>query len=171
MIRAIVVAAVTVVSASGCAAHSQYKWGSYEQNLYSYYKSPNAEPELVAALEEATGDLDEGQRVAPGLFAELGMLYMNAGRNAEARRCFDQELHYWPESSVMIAALTRGLAPEQARPQAPPPSPPLTSQPQPHVPDSAVMQQPHPHAPPPPIGMQPGPHAPPPPPSHAETAP
>lgn len=94
--KLMLVAAVIAVSA--CVPASRFEWGTYENTLYAYSKTPEARDayrnSLVAALR--TGEASD--RVAPGLNAELGYLYMDEGRTAEAIQYFEAEKRLFPES-------------------------------------------------------------------------
>lgn len=102
----ILVGAVLAVTA--CAPASRFEWGSYENTLYAYTKAPEAKEayrnSLVAALRRG----EESNRVAPGLNAELGYLFMEEGQTAEAIQYFESEKRLFPESQrFMDGVITR----------------------------------------------------------------
>ena len=112
----LLVAALGVIGISGCAPTSLYHWGDYETSLYKHYKAPD-ESTLVADLEKLIADAERRQRtVPPGIFAELGYLYVESGDFTRAIDMFRQEKSRWPESTVLMdvmilrssEALTRG---------------------------------------------------------------
>lgn len=113
IISLVLVGAVLAVSA--CAPASRFEWGSYESALYAYSKAPEAKEvyrnSLVAALRRG----EASNRVAPGLNAELGYLYMEEGQTAEAIQYFEAEKRLFPESQrFMDGVITRLRSSETA---------------------------------------------------------
>lgn len=113
---------VASLGVAGCAApRGDYDWGKYEELLYASYKDAANAGQMrvnlethIAAVEASNG------RVAPGLYAELGTLYLEAGDSDRAIALFTKERDAWPESKglmdAMIAALER-RRPSQAEVQ------------------------------------------------------
>lgn len=104
--RLALIGAIGLVAA--CAPVSRFEWGNYENTLYAYSKTPNAreayKASLLAAISKGTSD----NRIAPGLNAELGYLFMEDGQTAEAIRYFEAEKRLFPESqSFMDGIITR----------------------------------------------------------------
>jgi hypothetical protein len=107
-----------------CAPQQRFVWGSYESELYDYYKDPEKLENLMKALETAIADGEEAakasssadeakpRRIAPGLYAEYGYLLMIKNDGAKARSYFEKEKQSWPESTVlmdkMIAVIDQG---------------------------------------------------------------
>ena len=112
MRRFLRIALLLVVSlASGCATSSMYSWGSYEQDLYKYYKSPDNLEDLESNLAVLLERAEEKQSVPPGLYAEYGYIMSEMGNSESAVKYFEKEKATWPESSqlmdTMIAAVRR----------------------------------------------------------------
>jgi hypothetical protein len=102
----ILVGAVLAVSA--CAPASRFEWGTYENALYAYSKTPEAKEVYRSSLVAALRNGEASNRVAPGLNAELGYLYMEEGRTAEAIQYFEAEKRLFPESNrFMDQVITR----------------------------------------------------------------
>jgi hypothetical protein len=100
--------AVLVVASAlgGCAQRGLYEWGGYDALLYQSYKHPDKVAELRAGLEAHIGRMEQAnQRVAPGLYAELGTLYLQAGATAQAIEMYRKERQTWPESRGLMDAL------------------------------------------------------------------
>lgn len=104
-------AALTIAALllSGCASNKPlYHWGSYEQLILSSYTEPGrAEPlvqieKLTTGIEQAQAN---GQKVAPGIFAHLGLMYAELGRVAQSMAAFEQEKLHFPESAIFIDGL------------------------------------------------------------------
>jgi hypothetical protein len=97
---------------SGCATTTtrQYQWGEYEGLLYASYKDPAKVEELTVGLRELIAQIERNnQKVAPGLYAELGTLYLQAGSADEALSMYRKERDAWPESRGLMSALIQNL--------------------------------------------------------------
>lgn len=97
---------------AGCAAPRAYDWGKYDELLYQSYKDVTRTEAMRVGLEQHVSALEgRGQKVAPGLYAELGTLYLQAGDTGRAIELYGKERTAWPESKglmdVMIASLER----------------------------------------------------------------
>lgn len=80
--------------------------------LYQGYKDPNNMEVMRVSLEKHISSVEQSkQKVAPGLYAELGTLYLQQGNNAKAIDLYSKERDAWPESkslmSAMIASVSR----------------------------------------------------------------
>lgn len=78
--------------------------------LYRSYKDPERVLELRQGLELHVGKMEQSQqRIAPGLYAELGTLYMQSGDPARAAAMFAKERGAWPESRALMEALIKSI--------------------------------------------------------------
>ncbi|MEO5661630.1 MAG: DUF4810 domain-containing protein [Polaromonas sp.] len=99
-----------VVALTGCAAPSLYQWGGYDQALYAGYKDPTKMEELRLKLEGHVAEMEKSkQKVAPGLYAELGTLYLQAGSTDKAIGFYSQERNAWPESKGLMTTMILNL--------------------------------------------------------------
>lgn len=98
---------LVAVALTGCAAKSGlYDWGGYDTALYGSYKDPTTVAVNMQKLEVHIQALESGkQKVAPGLYADLGMLQMQAGNRDKAVANFRKERDAWPESAALMDAL------------------------------------------------------------------
>jgi hypothetical protein len=105
----IVVIASTVMV--GCAVQQpMYSWGNYDQLLYASYKDPAKANELRVELETQIAAAEQRkQKVPPGLYAELGTLYLQGGDTITAVEFYKKERSAWPESRGVMDALIKGL--------------------------------------------------------------
>lgn len=104
----LMVAFVSVLTA--CAPPKLYNWGNYEQGLYNSYKDPNQTEALRVSLEEQVVIVESsGQKMAPGLYAELGTLYLQAGSTEKAKMYYTKEKNTWPESATLMTALINNM--------------------------------------------------------------
>ncbi|MGD9922908.1 MAG: DUF4810 domain-containing protein [Pseudorhodoplanes sp.] len=96
---------------SGCASSpGLYQWGGYDQQLYSAYKDPTQTAALRKSLEAHIAAMEaEKQRVAPGLYAELGTLCLQANDLDTAVSYYAKERAYWPESTGLMTAMSENI--------------------------------------------------------------
>jgi hypothetical protein len=97
---------------SGCAAPSQYAWGSYEELIYVSYAEPGSVPperqlELLAKDYEIAKA--KNKPVPPGWHAHLGYVFAQMGRMDEARGELLNEKSQYPESAVMVDSLLKNM--------------------------------------------------------------
>jgi hypothetical protein len=94
-----------------------YDWGSYDQKLYESYKDNNsaALAEFKASLEEQIASAkSSGRKLPPGIYAELGTLYLQEGDTAKAIGMYKLERDVWPESKGLMDAMITNLERSQA---------------------------------------------------------
>jgi len=116
--------AVAALAASGCAGKvTTYRWGNYDEILYSHYKHPQERQAYVAGLKTIIlAAQQEGKTVPPGIYAEYGYALYEEGNAPEAIKYFERERDTWPESRVFmekLIAIARRLPP-------PPPAAPAS---------------------------------------------
>lgn len=100
---------------AGCAAPPLYQWGGYEPMLYAGYKDPANMEEMRVKLEGHITELEKSrQKVAPGLYAELGTLYLQVGARDKAVAMYSRERDAWPESKGLMEAMIKNLGPKNA---------------------------------------------------------
>lgn len=89
MIRFCVAVCLISAALSGCSSSKGlYEWGDYEESLYDFTKKSDKLEDYREALLEAIEDGGAKNRVAPGLNAELGYLFLLDGNLATARQYF-----------------------------------------------------------------------------------
>lgn len=96
---------------TGCANSStMYKWGNYDAMLYQSYKNPEKVLELQKGLETHITNMEQSNvKVAPGLYAELGTLYMQSGDSVRAVGMYTKERDSWPESKGLMDAMISNI--------------------------------------------------------------
>jgi hypothetical protein len=78
--------------------------------LYAGYKDPNKMEELKLGLERHVAAMDKsGKKIAPGLLAELGTLYLQSGSSDKAIAMYTRERDTWPESKGLMDAMIKNL--------------------------------------------------------------
>lgn len=103
--------ALAALVMGGCVTTTPlYQWGGYEHKLYAGYKDQTKIEELRVGLETHIAAMDKsGQKVAPGLHAELGTLYLQSGDSVKARGMYSRERDAWPESKGLMDAMIANL--------------------------------------------------------------
>ncbi|MFK7996027.1 MAG: DUF4810 domain-containing protein [Granulosicoccus sp.] len=101
---------VTLFMLVGCVVPDPplYRWGEYEDIIYTGYKDPGSSDPVTDAnllAEDMARTEAEGRQVPPGLRIHLGYLYFAQGRDNEARALFEQEREVFPESRVFVDGL------------------------------------------------------------------
>ena len=105
-------AAALALALSGCATRptTLYQWGGYDELLYQSYKSPERAESLRAGLETLLARLEQQkQQAPPGLYAELGTLYLEQGDSRKAVHYYEIERSLWPESKTLMDAMIKTL--------------------------------------------------------------
>lgn len=103
MKRIAIAAAALMLTACATAPLSKYDWGTYEQSLYQYYKTPAEMNALVASLDASIVNAEKASRVVPpGLYAEYGYLLLQQGKTQDAIAFFGKEKAKWPESATLM---------------------------------------------------------------------
>lgn len=106
---------------AACGPRGLYNWGGYSSKLNAYYRDPAKQAAYREAL-EATIAAENGQRIPPGVLAELGYLELAAGNKDAAKRLFQREKAKWPEAGPfmdrMIRQIDEGEPPASAPPSA-----------------------------------------------------
>lgn len=110
MYKSILVAAALLML-SGCAQQGLYDWGNYSGLMYQNYKKPESVAANLVVLQSHVTTLEGRKaRVAPGLYADLGTLYLQAGDRDRAVENYRRERAAWPESAGLMDAMIKNLA-------------------------------------------------------------
>lgn len=100
---------LVLVFASGCATR-RYDWDNYDGRLYQFYKNPSSADEFRVSMEKHFQVLESQKlRPAPGLYAELGTLYLERGDRQTAQVYYQRERDAWPESRYLMDAMLSQL--------------------------------------------------------------
>ena len=100
--------ALFAILLAGCGnaggPRSLYYWnGTYSKALYTYLNEEGDATEQISRLENLVQtSTQRGYKVAPGLYAHLGLLYLNNGNLGAANANFDKEVQNFPESKEFI---------------------------------------------------------------------
>jgi hypothetical protein len=109
--RTLILGCALTLSLTACAGtQSRYHWGGYEHTLYAYSKNPEKRAEYEESLREAIAKGEELNKVAPGLYAELGWLALEAGDQRQAAEAFEREMQLFPESRAFLTKVNQRAA-------------------------------------------------------------
>jgi hypothetical protein len=94
------------LSLGGCVSNQDmYYWGDYENIVRQSYIEPGV-MDAQTQIEKLTADLQQaeasGKKIAPGLYAHLGVLYATQGKDGESKAALLQEKTLFPEAGVLI---------------------------------------------------------------------
>lgn len=110
---------LSAATLSACATTtSRFEWGNYESALYTYAKKPDRRGDYQKALEVAIARGRASDRVAPGLLAELGYLYLEDGDVGHAVPLFEEEMTRFPESRAFLSAVIARARTDASAPEA-----------------------------------------------------
>ena len=106
-ISALFTSAFLICLLSACAAKrpALYYWGQYERLVHDMYLEPgkaDTQTQIQTLSEDIQKAEARGQRVAPGVFAHLGMMYAVQGDASSAGNAFLEEKLRFPESAILI---------------------------------------------------------------------
>ena len=102
-------AGLCLVGVSACATPPMFEYGSYESSLYAYYKKPEMRERFRTSLETAIEKGEATDRLAPGMFAELGYLHLQDGDEQTAVAMFEREAAAFPESRPFMNSISERL--------------------------------------------------------------
>ncbi|MEJ2468715.1 MAG: DUF4810 domain-containing protein [Campylobacterales bacterium] len=104
--------AAAAVMMSGCAQKKPlYNYGTYSESYYEHKQEMTDDSALALqkAIEEAIENAKEGTsgRVPPGMYANLGYLYLKSGNSKQAIASFNKEKTIYPESAHFMDRLIK----------------------------------------------------------------
>ena len=107
--KKIVIFSLATLLFVGCAGSQQslYYWdGKYQQSVYEYLNEEGDISEQISKLEDSIKQAETAmKKIPPGLYAHLGILY-NANGNLEiAKKYFQKEVEFFPQSTKYIQFL------------------------------------------------------------------
>jgi hypothetical protein len=103
-----VLSSLTLLSACSTTP-SLYSWGPYEDQTYSFFKNESFEQSIPKLEEHASKSQNRGERLPPGFWAHLGLLYNASGQVDKATEMFLMEKSLFPESAHYMDFLMKGL--------------------------------------------------------------
>lgn len=99
---------VVLLAACGTSQQPLYHWGKYPDTVYQGMQGKKSPDQQVAELEQYLEQAkSEDKAVAPGVYAQLGMLYVEMGRGELAAKAFNEEKARFPESAQFMDFLLK----------------------------------------------------------------
>jgi hypothetical protein len=99
----ITLSAAFLLSACSSGPKPLYNYEDYSDTYYGAKKNMTEESslELQKSIENAIENASESSsgRVAPGMYANLGYIYLKSGKSKEAIASFEKEKSIYPESA------------------------------------------------------------------------
>lgn len=82
-----------------------YYWGDYQDSVYAYFNQEDlvAQEGNLTKIIEKTKELNKP--VAPGVYAQLGLVLLKQHKTSEAGHYFNLEQQLYPESAKLIQFL------------------------------------------------------------------
>ncbi|HUU73574.1 MAG TPA: DUF4810 domain-containing protein [Burkholderiales bacterium] len=102
-----IVAIAALLFFAGCTTQpSLYNYEDYSSSYYNSVKTPGDETKLKLqqSMEKAIETAGESRsgRVPPGMYANLGYLYLKQGESAKAIEMFNREKTVYPEATQFM---------------------------------------------------------------------
>ena len=100
---------------SGCSNQPKplYTYGNYSESYYESKKNVSADTalELQKSIEYAIENVNESRsgRVAPGMYANLGYIYLKGGETDKAIESFNKEKSIYPESAHFMNRMIKKI--------------------------------------------------------------
>ena len=115
ILRGLYTAGIIAITMSGCATQPKplYTYGDYSGKYYSYKQnmSPESALELQKSIEYAITNTENtlSNRVAPGMYANLGYIYLKSGNTDKAIENFNNEKSIYPESAHFMDRMIKKI--------------------------------------------------------------
>ena len=106
---------------SGCVGQPKplYNYADYSDKYYASKVNTGEESTLAlqASMQEAIENAAKSRsgRVAPGMYANLGYLYLKSGKTKEAIALFKQEKELYPESAHFMDKMIQKVEASQEK--------------------------------------------------------
>jgi len=112
---ATILVAIATVVLTGCAHNRIYSWGDYDDMLYKQYKDPAQALNMRNQLETHVAALEQNrQKVPPGMYAEIGTLYLQSNDKVKSIAYYKKEQSTWPESRGLMTAMITNISRQTA---------------------------------------------------------
>ncbi len=112
---ALIVSLFTLSLMTGCSSGPKplYNYGDYSESYYHSKKelSSDSALELQKAIEYSIQNAEDSRsrRVAPGMYANLGYIYLKGGETDKAIESFNKEKLIYPESAHFMDRMIKKI--------------------------------------------------------------
>ncbi|MCL1961062.1 MAG: DUF4810 domain-containing protein [Desulfovibrionaceae bacterium] len=101
---------------AGCATTQPlYQWGSYQSQVHNYFQGEAPEGQIEALERDLQKIKASGSAIPPGYHAQLGLLYLHAGKDDQMVQQFQTEKALFPESAPYMDFLLKSAKKEGAQ--------------------------------------------------------
>lgn len=99
-----------VLLLTGCGPKTYYQWNGYSDKMYDYYDGKVTDEALMVYLQSVVDEANKANKIVPpGVYADLGTMYLRAGKPQEAIQYYGLEERYWPEAKGLMTSLIQGV--------------------------------------------------------------
>ena len=110
MVTSFAIGGVLLGAMTGCVTTTSglYYWGEYENVLHTQLTKPDkmtARRQVEILERDITQATQLGQKVAPGVYAQLGLALAELGQRDGAKAAFDREIILYPESAILLKGM------------------------------------------------------------------
>ena len=96
------------LDACGSAKQPLYYWDKYPDTVYQGMQAKLSPDQQISTLEQYLEKAKaKNMAVAPGVYAQLGMLYVESGRGELAANAFNEAKEHFVESTQFIESLLK----------------------------------------------------------------
>ena len=93
---------IVIVFLTGCTSTALYSWGDYENQVYIYFNRGFSDTQIHVMERNRINIEANNNKIPPGFYAHLGLLYAEQGDLENAMLCFEKEKALFPESAVFM---------------------------------------------------------------------
>jgi len=113
-----IITLLAILFMTGCVQPKPlYVYGDYNERYYEAKREPSAESDLKLqkSIEKAIQNIDGSSsgRAAPGMYANLGYIYLKGGKTNEAIVSFKKEKASYPESTYFMNRMIKKVEASQ----------------------------------------------------------
>ena len=108
MKKALLLPLVLLLAACGTAKQPLYYWDKYPDTVYQGMQAKLSPDQQISTLEQYLEKAKaKNMAVAPGVYAQLGMLYVESGRGELAAKAFNEEKEHFVGSTQFMDFLLK----------------------------------------------------------------
>ncbi len=106
----VAIGSVLLGTMTGCVTTTGglYYWGEYENVLHTQFTKPGkmtARQQVEILERDIVKAAQREQKIAPGVYAQLGLALAELGQRDGAKAAFDREIMLYPESAILLKGM------------------------------------------------------------------